>query len=116
MPLRHASAKPQKGDHQRAKAALDRLKAKADKLVYAKVDARDGLKSRLSGVYCGKSIERHHIRYRSLGGPTTTANVISLTQAEHQAVHAGKLGLSCIDAVAGANGDVVFIWGEPRTW
>lgn len=99
---------PKPEPHKRVKARADRQQARADKLVYQDVDRRDGLKSRLSGIYCGKTIERHHIRPRSLGGPTTTANVISLTQGEHYAVHQGRLVIEMGEF--GADGEVVFVW------
>lgn len=83
-----ASPKPSRGTHARAKARAKREQAKADRRVYAAVDARDGMCCRVCGIYCGKSIERHHILYRSLGGKTTLENIVSLCQKHHRAVHA----------------------------
>jgi hypothetical protein len=97
-----------KGVTAQFRARKHRQKLSAAKPIYALVDARDGLKSRLSGIYCGESIERHHIKPRSLCGETTTANVISLTPYEHRQVHAGVLKIVCANSAAGADGEVWF--------
>lgn len=70
------------GPTARLRAAKRRAQERQDRAVYAEVDARDGLRSRISGTYCAR-IHRHHIVPRSRGGPTTTANVVSLTPEEH---------------------------------
>lgn len=82
MPLqRHASAKPQKGDHQRAKAALDRLKAKADKLVYEWVTARDPL---CRACHSRPTAHRHHLRGKDF---TTREDVCGVCDECHTAMH-----------------------------
>lgn len=86
--------------------ASKRAKAQRDsRAVYHAVDLRDGLKSRLSGI-ADQGIERHHLRYRSLGGGTTTENVISLTPAEHNLIHQGWLRLE-------GNADII---GGVQVW
>lgn len=67
----------------RLRAAKRRRQQREDHEVYEQVDLRDGKTSRVSGIYCGDAIHRHHIVPRSLGGETTLANVISLTPDEH---------------------------------
>lgn len=90
-----ASPKPQRGTAKRQKAASKRAQAKADKLVYQAVDARDMHRCRVCLAYCGLDIQRHHIQPRSLGGPTSTANVISLCPECHLVgVHGGRIRLT----------------------
>jgi hypothetical protein len=90
-----AKAKPAKGTAKRQKAAGQRAQAKADKLVYAAVDARDGLRCRICLEYAGLDIHRHHLVYRSAGGLTTTANILSLCPNCHVVgVHGGRLKAS----------------------
>lgn len=90
-----ALRKPAKGSAKREKATSKRAQAKADKLVYQAVDARDGLRCRVCLEYRGLDIQRHHIVPRSLGGLTTTANVVSLCAECHLiGVHGKKLTIS----------------------
>jgi len=90
-----ATPKPAKGTAKRQKAAGQRVQAKADKLVYAAVDARDGHRCRICGEYAGLDIHRHHLVYRSAGGLTTTANVLSLCPTCHVVgIHGGRLKAS----------------------
>ena len=90
-----ATPKPAKGTAKRQKAAGQRVQAKADKLVYAAVDARDGHCCRICGEYAGLDIHRHHLVYRSAGGLTTTANVLSLCPTCHVVgIHGGRLKAS----------------------
>lgn len=90
-----AAAKPKRGTAKRQKAAGQRLQAKADKLVYQAVDARDGLRCRICGEYAGIDIQRHHIVYRSLGGLTTTGNILSVCGTCHLVgIHGGRLNTS----------------------
>lgn len=90
-----ATPKPAKGTAKRQKAAGQRAQAKADKLVYAAVDARDGLRCRICGEYAGLDIHRHHLVYRSAGGLTTTANILSLCPTCHVVgIHGGRLKAS----------------------
>ena len=81
----------------RVKARAKRATAKADAGVYAAVTARDGGRCR---VCMQPGTERHHIVYRSQGGETSTANVLVLDAACHQAVHARRLVIHGRDANA----------------
>ena len=85
-------ARRPKGFEARRRASKRGKQLRADRKVYAQVDLRDGKVSRLS--HLGGDIHRHHIIYRSLGGKTTVENVITVTDAEHASIHAGKLKLS----------------------
>ena len=90
-----AAAKPKRGTAKRQKAAGQRVQAKADKLVYQAVDARDGLRCRICLKWAGLDIHRHHLVYRSAGGLTTTANVLSLCPTCHVVgIHGGRLKAS----------------------
>lgn len=79
---RHKARRAGKGPTARRRAAKRRAEKASHPEVYAAVDARDGLKSRYSGVYHGEQIHRHHIERRRPGN-TTVENVISLTDKEH---------------------------------
>lgn len=81
-----------KGFEARRRASKRSKQLRADRKVYAQVDLRDGQISRISHI--GGDIHRHHIIYRSRGGKTTLENVITVTDAEHASIHAGKLKLS----------------------
>lgn len=90
-----ALTKPLKGSTAKAKRRGKRLEAKADRLVYAAVDARDGHRCRVCLEYRGLDIQRHHIVSRAQQGPTTTANVVSLCAECHLVgVHGKKLTIS----------------------
>ena len=90
-----ASAKPAKGTAKRERAASKRAQAKADRLVYAAVDARDQHRCRVCREYRGIDIQRHHIVYRSVGGQTTTQNVISLCAECHLVgVHQARIKIT----------------------
>lgn len=78
---------PKPEPHARVKARRQRQQAVADRAVYRAVDARDGQCCRVCGIYCGASIHRHHVRFRSLGGPTTLENLLSVCQKCHKAIH-----------------------------
>jgi len=84
------SAQP-KPDHAKVKARLKRLQARQDRKVYEAVDLRDGLRCRVCGIFCGQSIHRHHVVYRSQGGKTELSNLISLCVKHHQAIHARQM-------------------------
>ena len=71
----------------RLRASRKRQQQRADRSVYAAVDARDGLCCQVCGLYCGQSIHRHHKVYRSLGGETTLENLVSVCQSCHRAIH-----------------------------
>ena len=73
------------------KSRASRQQAAADKLVYAHVDARDGLRCRICGIYAGVDAHRHHLRGRRF---TTIHDVCNLCQDDHEALHVrvgGKL-------------------------
>ena len=71
--------------------------ADADRLVYESVDLRDGFKCQ----GCGRTLtmdgdlitngHRHHIRFRSLGGLTTSDNVVMVCAGCHYNIHDHKL-------------------------
>lgn len=91
-----------KPSYRRDKAAAKRRESKADRAVYAAVDARDEFACRVCDMrcdptlspVCARSWHRHHIIFRSQGGVTSTANVVGLCGATHRAVHAGALHIS----------------------
>lgn len=85
---RCAPPKPVKGTLKRLKARGKRQEAKANRLVYQAVHARDGRVCQVCRIYCGQSIHLHHVIYRSLGGPTTVGNLLSVCQRCHNAIHA----------------------------
>lgn len=90
-----ALPKPVLGSAKRAKAAGKRRQSRADRLVYAAVDKRDGHRCRVCLEYRGLDIQRHHIVYRSAGGPITTSNVVSLCATCHLVgVHGGRIKLA----------------------
>ena len=107
----HSVTRPAKGITARLRATKRRRQQTADAAVYAAVDARDGCRSRLSGIV--GAIEHHHIVYRSLGGKTTTANVISLTPSEHELVHAKRIVIRP-QTEAGADGPCGFLIWDGR--
>ena len=92
---RHALRKPAKGSKKREKACAKARQRRSDWFVYQAVDLRDGLRCRICLEYRGLDIQRHHIVPRSLGGLTTTANVVSLCAECHLiGVHGKKLTIS----------------------
>lgn len=100
-----ALRKPAKGTAKRQKASGKRKQSKADRLVYAAVDARDGHRCRICGEYAGIDIQRHHIVYRSLGGLTTTGNILSVCGTCHLVgIHGGRLKVSGDADVRGRSG------------
>lgn len=78
----HTERRSGKGPTARRRAAKKSKALRGSKAVYEAVDARDGLKSRYSGIYFGEAIHRHHIEKRRPGN-TTVENVISLGPKEH---------------------------------
>ena len=77
-----------KGPTAKARAAKRRANLKRMADAYAKVDARDGGLSRLSGQpgQC-----HHHIKGRVGALLYDTGNIVTLTNAEHDAIHAKTL-------------------------
>lgn len=94
--LPHAKPRPRAAE----KAAAKRRQAKADRAVYAAVTARDLGCCRACGVLETpmRPAHRHHIRYRSRGGETSTENVCLLCAACHSAIHAKRLRIVGTDA------------------
>jgi 5-methylcytosine-specific restriction endonuclease McrA len=85
---------PKPTPHRIVKARRQRSEAKANRLVYRAVHARDEQFCRVCRIYCGASIHLHHIVYRSLGGPTTLENLLSVCQKCHAAIHAKRIEVS----------------------
>lgn len=77
----------------RTRAEDKRLRDNAEALeearCYALVDARDGLRSRVSGKLLSKRgglttrVERHHMVGRGAGGKHETSNVVTVSPEEH---------------------------------
>jgi 5-methylcytosine-specific restriction endonuclease McrA len=78
---------PKPEPYARVKARRKRQERQQHAAVYRAVDARDGLICQSCGIYCGRSIHRHHKIFRSQGGPTTLENLQSLCQRCHRAIH-----------------------------
>lgn len=111
-----ATAKPKRGTAKRQKAAVQRVRAKADKLVYQQVDARDGLRCRICLEYAGLDIHRHHLVYRSAGGLTTTTNILSLCANCHAVgIHGGRLKASGNADARGTDGRLCGVRVEQLT-
>lgn len=91
---RTASPKPVKGTARLEKARGKRQQATADRRVFKAVDKRDGYYCRVCQVFAGSNVHRHHVKFRSAGGLTTTANVCHLCEECHRAVHAHRVKLS----------------------
>jgi hypothetical protein len=93
------------------KAARDAQEAKDERVCYRKVDQRDGLRCRISGVLLTlggsltKAVQRHHLKPRGRGGYHDTANVLTVSKAVHDEIHVkGTLRLS-------GNADLVNVTG-----
>jgi HNH endonuclease len=72
---------------------------KAQRECYAQVDRRDSsccrvCHKRVGGIGMLQAVHHHHLVYRSKGGDTDTANILSLCVACHQAVHDGLIRLT----------------------
>ncbi|MDQ7826354.1 MAG: HNH endonuclease signature motif containing protein [Candidatus Eremiobacteraeota bacterium] len=60
--------------------------------LHSRVLARDHYQCQAPGCRCRRNLHAHHIRYRSHGGPTTEANLITLCMAHHlRCLHEGHL-------------------------
>lgn len=105
-----------KGVTARARAAKRRKKQQAATPVYAEVDARDGLKSRLTGIWWGDLIHRHHMDGR--GVPETVENTISLGPDEHLVGIHGRGGQKWLRLAGNANviGGVEVLVKVNGTW
>lgn len=112
-----ASPKPAKGSTKRAKARARRQEAAHAKTVYLAVDARDRFACRVCCAHKGDSIHRHHIVFRSAGGPTTTANVCHLCDECHRAVHAHRVKLTGdADGALKVKAATVYVNGVGQQW
>jgi 5-methylcytosine-specific restriction endonuclease McrA len=87
------------------------------------VDARDHRICRCCGRKTNpddvglKRGHRHHIVYRSAGGPDTSANVLTLCFSCHNDEHKGRLDIRPNDSVAGADGQLTFWrWDADGMW
>ncbi|MDQ7825295.1 MAG: HNH endonuclease signature motif containing protein [Candidatus Eremiobacteraeota bacterium] len=77
-------------------ALLDAFLAARDhpekKDLHSRVLARDRYQCQAPGCRCRRNLHGHHIQYRSHGGPTTEANLITLCRAHHlRCLHEGHL-------------------------
>lgn len=118
-PTRVLAPKPwkPKGITARLRAGKRRRQATADRLVYAAVDRRDGQRCRVCHAFAGDAIQRHHIVYRSLGGATTSQNVVSLCAADHADVHGGRLKIrGDADAAIQIQAATRALDGAPTSW
>jgi hypothetical protein len=84
-----------------AKRRRDQLKAAVIESCYRAVDLRDRSVCRVTGRYVvpgasdpSQRREHHHLVPRSRGGEHQTANVVTISAAVHQLIHAGKVHLS----------------------
>lgn len=78
---RDRMARKPKGVTARARARKKSTKQRAASKIYPQVDLRDGRCSRLTGIYWGDLIHRHHMEGRSV--PESVENMISLGPDEH---------------------------------
>jgi hypothetical protein len=83
------------------KDARDKAKARAEDACYALVDARDGLRCRVTGKRLIKGgglttrVERHHLISRGAGGLHETWNVVTVSPEIHARIEvAGTMRLS----------------------
>ena len=70
-----------KGTTAKSRARKKASKQRAASAVWPQVDLRDGRCSRLTGIYWGDLIHRHHMEGR--GVPESLENIISLGPDEH---------------------------------
>jgi 5-methylcytosine-specific restriction endonuclease McrA len=89
-------SKPVSRAHERSERLA--FRKQVEKLVYRAVDARDQYRCRACGERCSPSAtsllqkaHRHHIRFRSAGGETVTANVVTVCARCHADLHAYRL-------------------------
>lgn len=79
--LDRARGRKPKGVTARARAAKKAAKQRDARPIYPAIDLRDGRCSRLTGVYWGELIHRHHMEGRRVA--SSVENVISLGPDEH---------------------------------
>ena len=90
-----------KGVTARARATKKATKQRAASKLYPQVDLRDGRCSRLTGIYWGDLIHRHHMAGRSV--PETLSNLISLGPDEHLVGIHGRGGQKWLRLAGDAN-------------
>jgi 5-methylcytosine-specific restriction endonuclease McrA len=85
----------------RTKATRKAEKEAHERTVHQAVDARDHHTCRVCGRYCSplavtllERSHRHHVVYRSKGGPTETWNLVTLCASCHHDEHDGTIQLS----------------------
>lgn len=112
----HAEKRKPKGITARTRAAKRAKKQRAARPVYEAVDVRDGLRSRLTGIYWGTAIHRHHMEGR--GVLETVENVISLGPDEHLVGIHGRGGQKWLRLAGNANvmGGVEVLVKVDGTW
>ena len=117
MTLGTAQPKPARGTARRQKLSAKRQQAKADRLVYAAVRARDGHRCRVCRAYRLDS-QIHHVIPRSLGGETSSRNCAVLCPECHLVgCHGGRIKITGdADDVLKVS-VVVTTWnGRPESW
>lgn len=100
MPLSNACPKPDRTRYQ-SKAERAKTEAANERMVWYDVDVRDGRCCRVCGTFCSPRAigtlhkpHRHHLQYRSLGGATTSACLVTLCARCHDLEHTHKIRLS----------------------
>jgi hypothetical protein len=89
--------------------ALKRATAAARKRCRVVVLARDGYRCRYCNAYVGARGHVHEIVFRSRGGsPVEPTNCVTLCAEHHEAVQRHRIIITAEDAIAGANGTLVF--------
>ena len=90
-----------KGVTAKARARKRATKQREARPIYSQVDLRDGRCSRLTGIYWGELIHRHHMAARSV--PESLENIISLGPEEHLAGIHGRGGQKWLRLAGDAN-------------
>lgn len=98
---RDRMARKPKGVTARARASKKATKQRAASKIYPQVDLRDGRCSRLTGIYWGELIHRHHMEGRSV--EEALENVISLGPEEHLVGIHGRGGQKWLRLAGNAN-------------
>ena len=90
-----------KGVTAKARARKKAAKQRAASTIWPQVDLRDGRCSRLTGIYWGELIHRHHMAGRSV--PESLENIISLGPDEHLVGIHGRGGQKWLRLAGNAN-------------
>ncbi len=102
MPVQpYSKAQQTGGSRYDRKAQRKAQDAAHERTVHQAVDTRDRNCCRVCGHYCSplaigllERSHRHHLIYRSAGGPTTTSNLVTLCSRDHHDEHQHVLRLS----------------------